>query len=65
MDSDIGNLESNRWNGVKSNLRDVCTQLGAKTRDRLKLVVIPAKAGIHLDLALLIQKQNGFPLSRE
>jgi hypothetical protein len=37
-----------------------------------KLAVIPAKAGfstaelvIHLDLGGLIEKQNGFPLSRE
>jgi hypothetical protein len=29
------------------------------------LVVIPAKAGIHLDSAFFISKQNGFPLSRE
>ena len=28
-------------------------------------VVIPAKAGIHLDLIDLIPKKNGFPLSRE
>jgi hypothetical protein len=28
-------------------------------------VVIPAEAGIHLDLRLSIQKQNGFPLPRE
>jgi hypothetical protein len=27
--------------------------------------VIPAKAGIHLDLLLIVQEQNGFPLSRE
>jgi hypothetical protein len=32
---------------------------------RPKVAVIPAKAGIHLDLVGLIQKQNGFPLSRE
>jgi hypothetical protein len=28
-------------------------------------VVIPAKAGIHLDPVFLIGKENGFPLSRE
>jgi hypothetical protein len=33
--------------------------------DELHKVVIPAKAGIHLDSMLLIQKQNGFPLARE
>jgi hypothetical protein len=28
-------------------------------------VVIPAEAGIHVDLILLIQEKNGFPLPRE
>jgi hypothetical protein len=36
-----------------------------RQRKTSKKVVIPAKAGIHLDLILLIRKQNGFALSRE
>jgi hypothetical protein len=32
-------------------------------RDLILRLVIPAKAGIHLDLAL--KQENGFPLSRE
>src|SRR5207344_2773016 len=56
-----------RWVSFRSVMvsqcgRELSDALGPEPRQIL-LAVIPAKAGIHLDL--FYSKQNGFPLSRE
>jgi hypothetical protein len=50
---------------VRGPTRFAETFASQKTCRHQKFAVIPAKARIHLDLDPLVERKNGFPLSRE